>query len=94
MLLSRWNVSILILIGLLLFLQYRLWFNAGGIRDMVKLKQATAQQVVLNDALKKQNAQLIFEINRNNEDEEAIGDTARNDLGMIKKGETYYQIVH
>jgi len=78
----------------LLFLQYRLWFDSGGIRDMLKLKQALTKQVAVNDTLKKHNAELTFQIARNHHSVDATEARARNELGMIKEGETFYQIVH
>ena len=89
----RLNVLIAMLLGVLLFLQYRLWFEAGGLRDLVQLKRSLTTQQAANENLKKRNDQLIFQIERLQKSQDAAESRARNELGMIKKGETFYQIV-
>jgi cell division protein FtsB len=84
----------IILLSVLLLLQYRLWFESGGIRDMVMLKKTLAQQTMGNDKLKKRNEELAFQIQRLQNSKDAAESRARNELGMIKKDETFYQIVH
>ena len=93
---SRLNLKILvsILVFTLLFLQYRLWLQPGGIRDMWKLKKQLAIQVVENDKMKKMNEQLLQQIQRSQKSKDAAELRARNELGMIKKGETFYQVVN
>lgn len=89
----KWNAVALILMGILIFLQYRLWLSSDGIQDLVKIKQLLAEQKNENEQLKKSNEMLLFQIQRlqNNRDEAET--RARNDFGMIKKGEKFYQIV-
>lgn len=81
------------LIGALLFLQYHLWFESSGIHDMLQLKKTLAQQADENEKLKKRNEQLLFQIQRLQNSKDAAESRARNELGMVKKGETFYQIV-
>jgi len=82
-----------ILFGALVLLQYRLWLESGGIRDMMKMKETLAQQAIENDKLKKRNDELLFQIQRLQYSKDAAESRARNELGMIKKDETFYQIV-
>lgn len=82
-----------ILIGALVLLQYRLWLESGGIKDMMKMKETLAQQAIENDKLKKRNDELLFQIQRLQYSKDAAESRARNELGMIKKDETFYQIV-
>lgn len=89
----RLNILVIILLGVLFFLQYRLWFENGGIRDMLKLKAALARQAEENDKLKKRNEDLLFQIQRLQNSKDAAESRARNELGMIKQDETFYQIV-
>ena len=89
----RFNLLTVLLLGILIFLQYRLWFDTGGIYDMVQLKKLLAMQAEENKELKKRNELLLFQIQRSQHDKEATEARARNELGMIKKGETFYQIV-
>jgi cell division protein FtsB len=92
---SRLKLSLLgaMLIGVLVLLQCRLWLESGGIRDMIKMKEMLAQQAIENDKLKKRNEELVFQIQRLQYSKDAAESRARNELGMIKKNETFYQIV-
>jgi cell division protein FtsB len=89
----RLNVLIAALVMALIFMQYRLWFDSGGIRDMLHLKRMIAIQAVENDKLKKRNEELLFQIERLRNSHDATESRARNELGMIKNGEKFYQIV-
>lgn len=87
------KVLIFILIVLLVLLQYRLWFGEGSVRNIVNLKQQVAQQQAKNKNLAQRNKALIAEVQDLKSGHEAIEERARNELGMVKKGETFYQIV-
>ena len=89
----HWTALTAILIGLLFFLQYRLWFESGGIRDLLKLKKMLAMQIEENEKLKSHNEELMFQVQRLQNSHDAMEARARNELGMVKKGETFYQIV-
>lgn len=89
----RLNMVIALLAFTLIFLQYRLWFEQGGIRDMLQLKRQLAVQNNENEVLKKHNDELLFQIQRLQNSKDATESRARNELGMIKKDETFYQIV-
>lgn len=85
---------VLVLLILLIFLQYRLWFQKTGIKDFAALKHKYALQMKINAELQQANDQLAAEIKRLRENREGITEArARNEFGMIKKGETFYQIV-
>lgn len=84
---------IVILCLLLVMLQLRLWFGDGGVIENHRLHQAVASQQNENDALKKRNAALAAEVMDLKTGVAAIEERARSDLGMIKKGETFYQTV-
>lgn len=83
----------LFLFMLVLFLQYRLWFEAGGMRDYFQLKKLLSAQSLENEKLKKRNEELLFQVERLQNSRDATESRARNELGMVKKGETFYQIV-
>ena len=92
---SRLNTKVLIMVLVLglLFLQYRLWLQPGGLRDMWRLKKQLAHQVKENDNMKQLNEKLFQQIRQSQKSKEAAELRARNELGMIKKGETFYQVV-
>lgn len=82
-----------LLVSALIFLQYRLWFDKGGIRDMVRLRKSLAVQRVELAKMKKQNNELLFQVQRIQNSSDAAEARARGELGMVKKGEVFYQVV-
>ena len=81
------------LIVLLLALQYQLWFSPNGYLAMHRLHQRTALQVKQNHTHDARNGALEKEIQSLKQGKTAVEKHAREDLGWIKPGETYYQIV-
>lgn len=78
---------------LLIALQYALWFSSGGIVQIWHLNHANVALKQDNAALIERNDILEAEVEDLKSGNEAIEERARNDLGMIKKGETFYQVV-
>ncbi len=89
----RMKILPIILFGLLVFLQYRLWVEPGGIMEMLRMKKQLALQVRINDKLKKRNERLASQVHYLQASNDAVESRARGELGMIKKDETYYQVV-
>lgn len=87
----KW-VTIILLI-LLSTLQYRLWFGKNSITDFVRLKQEVDTQVTLNNNLRQRNNLLKADIHDLKIGLEAAEERARNELGLIKEGETFYRIL-
>lgn len=83
----------IIMVLLLVFLQYRLWYGTGGIKDRMALKKQLAAQSEINTTLKKQNEKLSHQVHYLQRNQDAIESRARQELGMIKKDETFYQIM-
>ena len=87
--------ALLIILALVVIaLQYRLWFADDGIIHAIRLKNAIHTQQTKNEDIIKHNASLIEEINSLKKGGDAIENRARNDLGMVKKGEVFYQVVN
>jgi cell division protein FtsB len=78
---------------LFVLLQVKLWFGDGSIKDGWHLQDAIAAQSSENAQLKERNQALIAEVDDLKQGLEAIEERARSELGMIKKGETFYQVV-
>jgi len=87
------RVLLITLIVLFLALQFRLWFGDGGMIELGRLQQALEAQKIQNASLKERNAALEAEVKDLKQGVAAIEERARSDLGMIKKGETFYQTV-
>lgn len=82
-----------VLAGLLLVLQYPLWLGDGGILALWKLKQEISVQKLENSSLKERNLALEAEVRDLKEGYEALEERARAELGMVRRGETLYQII-
>lgn len=77
-----------------IYLQYKLWFDRGGIPEMIHLHYELAQQAKENDLWHARNNGLQAEVNDLKTGRAAVEERARSELGMTKKDETFYQIVH
>jgi cell division protein FtsB len=93
MVIDRSKLWVVALVFALAFLQYRLWFESGGIIDMLRVKKQLASQLQMNDKLKKRNEKLTQQVQYLQASNEAVEARARGELGMIKKDETFYQVV-
>jgi cell division protein FtsB len=87
----KWLTAVLLI--LLLVLQYRLWIADSGAPELRKLYQALEEQRLVNDQLEARNSALQAEVEDLKKGLSAIEERAREDLGMIKEGETFFQIV-
>ncbi len=81
------------LLAVLLLLQYRLWLSGDGVREVLRLRAAVAQQQQQNVALAQRNRELEGEVRDLKQGYTALEERARSDLGMIAGNETFYQIV-
>ena len=81
------------LLLLLAVLQYRLWLDEDGLRKLWKLEEAVATQRAENEELAQRNEALRAEVKDLKTGVEAIEERARSELGMIREGETFFQVV-
>ena len=82
-----------IMIFLLLLLQYRLWTGNGSLIEVSLLRDEITKVKSENDRLKERNLSLTAEVFNLKQGHEAIEEIARSEMGMIKDGETFYQII-
>lgn len=87
------KVIITILIVLLLYFQFKLWVGDGGIPDVMHVQNEVDNAKVEEKKLQERNKALAAEVRDLKQGLEAIEERARNELGMIKKDETFYQII-
>lgn len=80
------------LVILLIFLQYKLWFEQSGVRGYINLKEEIAEQTQENQQLDEKNQALEKQITNLKQGHAKLEEDARNELGMIKQGETFYQV--
>lgn len=83
----------LTLLTLLVLLQARLWFGKNSISDYVEMNNQVIEQAKHNAALRQRNSVLKADIKDLTTGIEAIEERARNELGLIKQGETFYRIL-
>lgn len=77
----------------LLFLQFEIWSTNGGLSQLWKLKQSISIIKEQNKELGEKNNILAAEVEDLKKGGESIEEHARMDLGMIKHGELFYQVV-
>lgn len=78
-------------VALLLFA--RLWIGQGGYPDIWFLEKQIATQNKLNDLQSGKNRKLEAEVSNLKSGDDAIEEYARDELGMIRKGETFYHVI-
>jgi len=83
----------LILLILLIALELKLWTGDGGMREVWRLQQRLDDQKKENARLKQRNEALAAEVQDLKTGKEAIEERARSELGLIKPGEVFYQVV-
>jgi cell division protein FtsB len=82
-----------ILIVLLVALQLKMWFGEGGYRDVQRLAQRVEEQARENEMLAQRNRELQAEVEDLRQGLEAVEERARSELGLIKEGEEFIQVV-
>lgn len=85
-------IAVLLLIFLVL-LQYRLWFGKNSVPDYLALEAEVQRQQLDNNKLKYRNKLLYADTDDLKSGVEAIEERARNELGMIKEGETFFRLI-
>jgi cell division protein FtsB len=78
---------------LLVYLQYRLWMGDGGLLELWNVHQEVEAQRDENARLRERNEALDAQVLDLKQGLDAIEERAREDMGMVKQGETFYQIV-
>jgi cell division protein FtsB len=83
---------VLILLCLLVALQLELWYGEGGVRAQRRMEIRIGEQKAELRRLEVRNRMLQQEILDLKEGMDAIEERARSEMGMIKRGEIFYQI--
>tara|TARA_B100000809_G_C14707578_1_gene376566 strand:- start:219 stop:485 length:267 start_codon:yes stop_codon:yes gene_type:complete len=76
-----------------MLLQHRLWFGKNSVPDYLALEIEVQRQILDNDKLKRRNKLLYADTDDLKSGVEAIEERARNELGMIKEGETFFRLI-
>jgi cell division protein FtsB len=84
---------IIFLILVLIGLQYKLWFGDGSLSEVVQLSRELEIQKEKLRVLEERNRTLEAQVLDLQNGLDAFEEKARNDLGMIKQGETFIQLI-
>lgn len=87
----RW--LLLILLVMLVGLQYRLWFGEANLRQVWQLEEQILEQQQVNQQLTERNKRLEAEVQDLKQGLSALEERARSEMGMIREGETFYQLI-
>lgn len=87
----RW--LLLALLVILAALQYRLWIAEGSLAEQRRLELQIEEQTRVNSRLQARNAVLEREVLELQSGNKGIEQRAREQLGLVREGETFYQIV-
>ena len=87
----RWLLGVLLLI--LVFLQYRLWIAEGSLAEQKRLERQVVEQTAVNQQLRERNAVLEREVLELQSGNEGVEQRAREELGLVREGETFYHFV-
>lgn len=87
----KWILAILLII--FLGLQYRLWVGEGSLAEAARLEREVALQQAENERLLERNRILAIEVENLKTGLDSIEERARNDIGMIKKDETFFMVL-
>lgn len=86
----RW--LLVVLLFLLGVLQYRLWFAEGSLAEKHRLELQVEEQSAVNRRLEERNAVLERDVLELQAGNKGIEQRAREELGLVREGETFYQV--
>lgn len=87
----RWFLAALA--GLLLLLQYRLWFADGSLAERQRLQQQVESAELENAQLRERNNALSREVLELKSGKGVVEERAREELGLIREGEVFYRFI-
>jgi cell division protein FtsB len=91
----NWRLRLLFagLLVMLFALQFRLWYGEGSLAEVSQLRRQITQQQTEMEQLRERNAALVAEVEDLKSGLGAVEARARRELGMIREGETFYQVI-
>ncbi len=82
-----------ILLALLLLLQYPLWFGKGSWLKVWDNNLQLEAQKSANELLQQRNAVVDADVRDLKAGSDALEERARSELGMVRQGEVFFQII-
>lgn len=87
------QILLILLSVLALGLFIRLWAGAGSFPEIWELEEQIAEQTKRNADQLQRNNLLQSDVTELGKSDAAIESHARSELGMVKKNETFYQVI-
>lgn len=87
------RILILVLLLLLGWFQYRLWVGEGSLAEVTALRREILAQGEEMEKLRTRNRRLQAEVEDLRQGRDALEERARSELGMIKEGEIFLQLI-
>ena len=87
------RLLIALLVALIAFLQYRMWVGEGSFAEVAALKGQIAEQRTELARLDERNRRLQAEVEDLRSGLASIEERARSELGMVKEGEEFFQVI-
>ncbi|MGR8998029.1 MAG: cell division protein FtsB [Gammaproteobacteria bacterium] len=87
------KILLSIIILLVILLQYRLWVGDGGIEEIKAYQQRLDDLKKQVEEKRERNEALYAEVEDLRKGQEALEERARDELGMIRGGETFFQVL-
>ncbi len=87
------KILLAVLIVLIALLQHRLWYGNGGIEEIKAHQQQLSDLNVEVEEKSTRNKALYAEVEDLRKGQEALEERAREELGMIREGETFFQVL-
>ncbi len=90
---TPFRLFIVVLLVAIVGLQARLWTGQGSFAHVNGLEEKVSLRIAENESRRGRNAILKADILDLKQGLEAVEDIARSELGLIKKGETFFLLV-
>ena len=87
----RW--LFVVLLALTFVMASRLLFAPGSRAEQRRLQAQVVEQAAINAQLRARNASLEVEVLELKSGQKGVEQRARNELGLVREGETFYQVV-
>ena len=87
------KIIVVVLLILFIWLQYKIWLQDGGLPEVIQLQEEIEQVKTEVEKLQERNSSLDAEVKDLKKGLDAIEERARSEMGMIKEGEVYYQVI-
>jgi cell division protein FtsB len=88
-----WKYITLSLALLLAAVQLMLWTGQGSVAEVLALKRQIRDYAVGNEELRERNRRLEVEVAELKSGLDSVEEMAREELGLVRQGETFYLLV-